>query len=91
MIVAGARNLIDRNRPIITSEFSTEMLQRISGISGRTYLEYFQSMGYRIFLIDRATHALDPIDDIGAFLEGYVLGRIEDLAFFPTTGPNAIS
>ena len=42
-------------------------------------------------MIDRATGKLGPIDDIGAFLEGYVPGRFEDLAFIPTTGPNVTS
>jgi FkbM family methyltransferase len=91
LIVNGARNVIERDRPIISSEFSTEMLQRVSGISGRAYLDYFRSLGYRIFMIDRATAALNPINDVASFLEEYVLGRIEDLAFLPTTGPNAIS
>src|SRR5262249_1136111 len=90
LIVAGARGLLARDRPIVTSEFSTEMLGRVSGVSGRVYLETFRSLGYRIFLIDRATSALDPVEDLGAFLDGYALGRIEDLAFLPTSGPNAI-
>ena len=44
-------------------------------------------------MIDRATGKLGPIDDIGAFLEGFVPGRspFEDLAFIPTTGPNVTS
>jgi FkbM family methyltransferase len=91
LIVGGARAVIERDRPIISSEFSTEMLGRVSGLSGRAYLDYFRSLGYKIFLIDRETSALLPIDDVASFLEEYVLGRIEDLAFLPTTGPNAIS
>ena len=91
MIVAGARNLIERNHPIITSEFTPELLPGISGVSGEAYLAYFQSLGYRIFMIDRATGALGPVDDIGAFLEGFIPGRFEDLAFIPTTGQNVTS
>ena len=41
-------------------------------------------------MIDRATGALVPIDDIGAFLERYA-NQIEDLAFIPTTGPDVTS
>jgi FkbM family methyltransferase len=89
MIVTGARKLIERNHPIITSEFGLEMLQRVSGVSGEAYLAYFQSLGYRIFMIDRATGAPGPIDDIGVFVGEY-RDRIEDLAFIPTTGPNVI-
>jgi FkbM family methyltransferase len=91
LIVAGAWGVIEHNRPIITTEFSTEMLPRVSGISGRAYLDQFRSLGYRTFLIDRATAALDPIDDLDAFLDGYALGRIEDLALLPTSGRNALS
>ncbi len=91
LIVAGARRLLERDRPVVTSEFSTEMLGRVSGVTGREFLDGFRALGYRAHLIERGTGDLCPIDDPGAFLDGFALGRIEDLAFLPTTGPHAVA
>jgi FkbM family methyltransferase len=85
LVLGGALETLSRDRPIVVSEFSTEMLSRVSGISPRTFLDTFQDLGYRLNLIDRSSCSLQPIEDIGAFLDGFVLGRIEDLAFL--SGP----
>ena len=84
LVVMGARNLIERDRPIITSEFSMEMLPRVSGITCRDYLGYFKDNHYNIFLIDRDSGSLVSIVDIDLFLDSFgSITRIEDLAFIP--------
>jgi FkbM family methyltransferase len=84
LVMQGAMRLIEAHRPIITSEFSLEMLRRVSGMSGEAYLRLFADRGYLVHLIDRETRALVPVPDVEAFVKTYgELGRIEDMAFLP--------
>jgi hypothetical protein len=84
LALKGAVRLIERWRPIITSEFSLEMISRVSGISGRDFLGWFSSLGYRAFLLDRTARAPQQIEDVDSFLaEWGHPGRFEDLAFLP--------
>ena len=45
-VVKGAARLIERDRPIITTELKDEMLRRVSGTSVAEYLGYFERLGY---------------------------------------------
>jgi len=84
LVIRGAQNLIERHRPIVTSEFSMEMLSRVSGMPGQEYLAFFQARGYDIFLIDRRSGDLVGIEDVDAFIAHYGPPvRIEDLVFVP--------
>ena len=49
--LSGATRIIARDRPIITSEFSIEMLSRVSGIEGSDYLFWISSLGYCISVV----------------------------------------
>jgi FkbM family methyltransferase len=84
-VCAGAQRLIEHNRPVITSEFSLEMLGRVSEMSGLAYLDFFRQRGYTIFLIQRQPpYDLVPIPDHTAFVRDYgEPTRIEDLALIP--------
>lgn len=84
LVSQGAMRLIETWHPMITSEFSMEMLPRVSGISGKEYLKFYVDNHYDIFLIDRHSQELIPIHDIYSFIDGYgEPTRIEDLAFIP--------
>lgn len=84
LVVKGANHLIETYRPMVISEFSVEMLSRVSGITGIDYLRYFTDKGYKVFLIERQSQELVPITDISTFVRNYgELTRIEDLAFIP--------
>jgi FkbM family methyltransferase len=84
LVVGGAKSLLEQHRPIIVSEFSMEMLPRVSGMSGAEYLTYFQSLGYDLHVIDRHGGGLQPIPHVDLFLDNYgPATRIEDLAFIP--------
>jgi FkbM family methyltransferase len=84
LVVGGAKALIEKFRPMIVSEFSLEMLPRVSGVSGSEYLSYFQSLGYELQVLDYEPGVRHKISDISAFLQNFVpLGRIADLAFIP--------
>ena len=84
LLLQGALQTIRRCRPVVVSEFSTEMLQRISGWGGLRFVETITALGYSLFLCDKPTRLLQPVNDARAFVrefEGTV--RIEDLVFCP--------
>ncbi len=84
LVLCGAKSLIERHRPVVVSEFSMEMLPRVSRMSGSEYLTYFKALGYDLHVIDRRGGGLVPIPDVALFLENYgEATRIEDLAFIP--------
>ena len=81
---SGGEGLIRRFRPIITSEFSLEMLQRVSGISGANYLRWMRNLGYRAYTLGRTDTLVEEIGDIDEYLSNWGdFYRIEDIAFFP--------
>jgi FkbM family methyltransferase len=49
--LAGALDTIQRNRPIVVSEFSPPQLQAGSGVSGEEYLGLFEELGYELSVI----------------------------------------
>jgi FkbM family methyltransferase len=49
--LSGARKTIERNRPVIFSEFSPAALQSNSHRSGREYLELLQGLGYGVSVV----------------------------------------
>ena len=53
-VVGGARKLIERHRPVVTTELSEAMLDAVSGMTPTEYLDYFHSLGYSLAVIDRA-------------------------------------
>jgi FkbM family methyltransferase len=83
-VVAGARRLLERSRPVVATELSLEMLPRVSGISGGEYLEGFEALGYRISLLNRVTGRPDPPRTAARIIEewGDPL-QIEDLLLLP--------
>jgi FkbM family methyltransferase len=84
LVIEGAKKLIEKHRPIITSEFSLEMLPRVSGMSGKEYLGYFRDQDYATYICERQTQELVAIESVDAFVNGYgEVTRIEDLVFMP--------
>ncbi|HEV2948249.1 MAG TPA: FkbM family methyltransferase, partial [Gemmataceae bacterium] len=71
LVINGARSLIEQYRPVVISEFSMEMLPRVSKMSGHKYLSYFQGLGYELNVISRTEEALVPITSIDGFLQNY--------------------
>jgi Methyltransferase FkbM domain len=47
----GARKTLERNRPVITSEFCPGALEARSGLSRREYLEFLVSLGYEVLVL----------------------------------------
>jgi FkbM family methyltransferase len=88
LALKGGEALIRRCRPIITSELSFEMSQRVSGISGPGFVQWLQSLDYRAYIVARDDGRMVEIADAGRLAAewGDPL-RIEDLAFIPRSHP----
>lgn len=84
-VVRGGARTIERCRPIVISEFSCEMLRRVSHIDPLEYLSFFADQGYRISIIDRSRPgSLVPVASPDHLLAGWGDPlRIEDLLFLP--------
>lgn len=80
----GGERTIAAARPAIVSEFSIEMTPRVSGVSGREYLEWIASLDYGIWLLDQKTCRPSPVRSIATLIaEWGGLERIEDFLFLP--------
>ncbi|HVA08131.1 MAG TPA: FkbM family methyltransferase [Acidimicrobiales bacterium] len=55
LVVGGALRILKEDRPVVLTELSAEMLERVSGLGIPEYLETFVGLGYRIFIIERPT------------------------------------
>jgi hypothetical protein len=64
LALAGATRIVSRYRPIITSDFSLEMLRRVSRIEGADYLRWIRRL-VRISIVKTDRSALDPVSDGG--------------------------
>jgi FkbM family methyltransferase len=82
--MGGALKTLERWRPIVVSEFSCEMLRRVSGMEPEAYLDLFADLGYRLHVIDRDEPgrlvALSPSELLSTWDDDL---RIEDLLFLP--------
>ena len=67
-VVKGATGLIERDRPIVTTELKGEMLARVSRMSLADYLGYFESLGYTPSLLDEDSGAEKPYSSSSALL-----------------------
>ncbi len=87
-ILRGGQSILATARPIVSTEFSCEMLSRVSGAPPRDYLGLFQSHGYTIHILDQSSGRLLPVTDIDGLLANWGnLGRIEDLLMLPAGAP----
>jgi hypothetical protein len=52
LALQGCTRIIERDHPVIISEFSPGMMQGISGIDGPSYLGWLTGFGYRLSVIE---------------------------------------
>lgn len=84
LVMSGAHRIIDERRPTVISEFSQEMLNRVSGVKALDYLQGWIDKGYEINLCRRDTHEIAPVPDPAAFIEGFAsYFVVEDLILKP--------
>jgi FkbM family methyltransferase len=66
--VRGATRIIERDRPIVTTELKEEMLRRVSGSSVADYLGYFERLGYAPSVLEKASGTAKPYASVSALL-----------------------
>ncbi len=67
-VVQGATRIIERDRPIVTTELKDEMLFRVSGTTVAHYLGYFERLGYTPSVLEKATGAEKPYPSVAELL-----------------------
>ena len=83
-VVQGATRIIEKDRPIVTTELKEEMLQRVSGRSVADYLRYFGGLGYRPTLLDKESGAEQPYPSTEALLDDWEADDLRDVLLLPT-------
>jgi hypothetical protein len=56
----GMRNVLGASRPIIFSEINEYWLTKCTGITGREYVEYLESLGYEVYPVTNTREKLQP-------------------------------
>jgi FkbM family methyltransferase len=80
----GLSETINRDRPVIVSEFSPGMLQGISGCSGPEYLGFLIAKGYRIGVIERDGSETGFGDDVDGVMGAYSRSGIDHIDIIAT-------
>jgi len=70
-VVGGATKLIERDRPIITTELTRDMLRRVSDASIADYLGYFEGLGYALSVLEASTGAETRYPSVAALLDDW--------------------
>jgi hypothetical protein len=83
-VVQGATRIIEKDRPIVTTELKEEMLQRVSGRSVADYLHYFGGLGYLPTLLDKEGSAERAYSSIQALIDEWVADDLRDVLLLPT-------
>lgn len=83
-VIEGATRIIERDRPIVTTELKDEMLMRVSGTTVGDYLGYFETMGYTPSLLESATGAEKPYRSVAELLADWAESDVlRDLLLLP--------
>lgn len=83
-VVQGATRIIEKDRPIVTTELKEEMLQRVSGRSVADYLAYFGDLGYLPTLLDKESGAEKPYPSMHALLDDWEADDLRDVLLLPS-------
>lgn len=84
-VVQGASRIIEKDRPVVTTELKEEMLQRVSGRSVADYLNYFGDLGYLPTLLDKETGHDKAFSSIQALLDDWAADDLRDVLLLPAS------
>jgi FkbM family methyltransferase len=76
-VARGATRLIERDRPIVTTELKEEMLRRVSGTTVGEYLSYFERLGYTPALLEKETGTEKPYASVADLVADW--GGVDEL------------
>ena len=83
-VLIGLSETINRDRPVIVSEFSPATLPGISQCSGPEYLRFLIARGYRIGVIERDGSETGFGDDVGGVMGAYSRSGIDHIDIIAT-------
>jgi FkbM family methyltransferase len=90
-VVKGATGLLERHRPVVTTELKQEMLERVSDMSLLDYLGYFEQLGYSATMLDAASGSETLYPTMAALLHDWKdLDEIADILLLPEGGVKTI-
>jgi len=70
-VIRGATRILERDRPLVTTELKEEMLRRVSEMSLGEYLGHFEALGYSPVLLDKETGEERPYADVATLLDSW--------------------
>ncbi len=86
-VVRGATRIIERDRPIVTTELKDEMLRRVSATSVVDYLGYFEDLGYAPSVLEKATGATKQFASVAELLADWGdSDELRDVLLLPDRG-----
>jgi FkbM family methyltransferase len=84
-VVGGATRIIERDRPIVTTEITRDMLRQVSAMSVEEYLGYFDRLGYTPTVLEPSTGAEDRYPSMDALLADWGGPKVlRDLLLIPS-------
>lgn len=87
-ILRGAQRILATHHPIVSTEFSCDMLAATSGVAPREFLSLFLAHGYAIHTLDPGTHGLVPVPGIDTYLQAWTApDRVDTLILLPAGTP----
>ena len=85
-VVRGAVRIIDRDRPIVTTELKDEMLRRVSDTTVADYLRYFEKLGYTPSVLEKGSGAEKPYPSVADLLADWgETDELRDVLLLPGT------
>ena len=83
-VVQGATRVLERERPVVTTELKEEMLERVSDMSLADYLGYFEELGYTPAMLDKVTGEERAFPSMAALLDTWeVKDELRDVLLVP--------
>ena len=87
--IKGATRLIERDRPVITTELKEDMLAQVSKMSLDEYLGYFEGLGYAASVLEKSG-AQRSFPTMAALLADWEdRGELRDLLLVPSAALGA--
>jgi FkbM family methyltransferase len=76
-VMRGATGIIERDRPIVTTELKDEMLRRVSDTTVADYLGYFENLGYTASVLGKSASSQRSYESVAHLLADW--GETDEL------------
>jgi FkbM family methyltransferase len=83
-VVKGAGRIIERDRPVVTTELKQEMLERVSNMGLADYLGYFERQGYVPSVLERSGARRSFPSMVELLADWHDLDELRDILMIPS-------